>query len=284
MGDRDSLSINYEIEPEVASSGKSSPGVTNTGQITIDVSRTLQKLWAMEKSPLENFLIGYAKDFASSKIESSSDLSNERIQLTSYNAPEMPPIESPPIVFTIPLDFQVTIPEPDKDVSAYQINQARDIIDARDNINAVFGEKFGDRLLSITQERALFELSRQCNTREEFAFRTSSLAGLAVAINTSAIESYIDSSPHDGSINKLGLFLRTEYPKSDSSAIMETISKFNQVRRMFPVHTDRTEGVISALNYFGIKYPVEDFQKAIVAMLGKYLDCLDHLLVVLNPK
>jgi len=183
-------------------------------------------------------------------------------------------------MFTFPLEFQVTVPEPDIDVAVDQVDQARDIIDTRDNINAVFGEKYGDRLLTITQERALFELSRPCKTREEFAFRASSLAGLAVAIDTIAIDHRITAPSNSGSIDKLGLFLRTEYPESDSTEIMETISKFNQVRRMYPIHTDRAKGVIAAFNHFGIGYPVEDFQIAIERMLAKYLDCLNDLLSV----
>jgi hypothetical protein len=282
LGDSDSLSIEYEIEPVVFSGGGPSSGDTDTGHITIDVSRTLQTYWALDRPNLESYLIGYAKDYASSKVESSSDLGDERIQLTSYNAPEKPPLDPQTPMFTFPMEFQVTVLEPDIDEVVNQIDQARDIIDARDNINALFGEKYGDRLLTITQERALFELSRPCKTREEFAFRTSSLAGLAVAIDTSAIDRRINPPPKSGSIDKLGLFLRTEYPESDTTSIMETISKFNQIRRMYPVHTDRTQGVIAAFGHFNIEYPVDDFQRAIVRMLTKYLECLNDLLSVLK--
>lgn len=249
LGDSDSLSIEYEIEPVVFDDDESSPGDTDSGNITIDVSRTLQKHWSLDKTNLENYLIGFAKEYASGKVESSTDLGDEHIQLTSYNAPEVPQVDPQTLMFTFPLEFQVKVPEPDIDVSVSQLDQASDIIDARDNINAVFGELYGDRLLTITQERALFELSRSCKTREEFAFRASSLAGLAVAINTSAIEHLINAPPNSGSIDKLGLFLRTKYPESDSTSIMETISKLNKVRRMYPVHTDRSRGVIAALSY-----------------------------------
>ena len=282
IGDSDSLFINYEIGPVIFDDDGSTSGDTDTGHITIDVSGTLQKHWGLDKPNLESYLIGFAKDYASGKVESSSDLGNEHVQLTSYNAPEKPPIDPQSLIFKFPLEFQVTIPEPDIDVAVDQADQARDIIDARDNINAVFGEKYGVRLLTITQEHALFELSRPCKTREEFVFRTSSLAGLAIAIDTSAIDKCIKAPKNSGSIEKLGLFLRREYPKSDSTAIMETISKFNKVRRMYPVHTDRTQGVIAALNYFGIGYPVENFQIAIERMLVKYLECLHNLLSVLK--
>jgi len=282
LGDSDSLSIEYEMEPPKLSTGEQSSGDTDSGYITIDVSRTLQSIWGLDQPNLENFLVGFAREYASSKVESSSQLGDEHIQLTSYNAPELPPVDPQTLMFTFPTEFQVTIPEPDREEARSQIDLASGIIDARDNVNAVFGEKYGDRLLSITQERALFELSRPCNSREEFAFRTSSLAGLAVAINASAFDQRIEAPPNRGSIDKLGLFLRSEFPGSDSASVVETISKLNQVRRMYPVHTDRTPGAIAALSYFGIEYPVEDFQTAMERMMKKYLECLNSLLAVLK--
>lgn len=281
-GDSDSMSIEYEIEPVPFDASEPSSGDTDSGYITIDVSRTLQNLWSLDQSNLENFLVGFAKDYASSKVESSSHLGDEHIQLTSYNAPELPPVDPQTLMFTFPTEFQVTIPEPDVDEAGEHIDLASDIIDIRDNVNAIFGEKFGDRLLAVTQERALFELSRPCKTREDFAFRTSSLAGLAVAIDTSAIDQRIEAPPNSGSIDKLGMFLRSEFPDSDSTEIVETISKLNQVRRMYPIHTDRSRGVIAALEHFGIEYPVEDYQGAMSKMLNKYLDCLNDLLAVLK--
>jgi hypothetical protein len=284
LGDSDSLSIEYEIEPVALSTGEPSSGDTDSGYITIDVSRTLQSIWGLDQPNLENFLTGFAKQYASSKVEGSSQLGNERIQLTSYNAPEVPPVDPRTLMFTFPTEFQVTIPEPDLEEVSGLIDLASNIIDARDNINAVFGEKYGDRLLSITQERALLELSRPCNTREEFAFRISSLAGLAVAINTSALDQRIQAPPDSGSIDKLRLFLRSEFSGADTAAVAETISKLNQVRRMYPVHTDRAPGVIAALGHFGIEYPVDDFQAAMTRMMEEYLECLINLLAVLKGK
>lgn len=281
-GDSDSLSIEYELETSLPNTGEPSSGDTDTGLITFDVSRTLQNQWTLDRPNLENVLIGFAQNYASSKVESSSGLGDEYIQLTTYNAPEAPPLDPQTLKFTFPTEFEVTVPEISPDETLDLVEIASDIIDARDNVNAIFGEKYGDRLLAITQERALFELSRQCNTREEFAYRTSSLGGLAIAIETTAIDRQIQTEPNTGSIDKLGAFLRMEFPEVDSASIMETITSLNRVRRMYPVHADRASGVIEALGHFGIDYPVDDFSGAMWKMLSTYLDCLRDLLGLLK--
>ena len=146
---------------------------------------------------------------------------------------------------------------------------ASQIVVLRDNINALYGEKFGGWLLSLPQERSLLELFRTCGSQEEFGYRVPSLCTLAISF--------------DGkSIDDIGAFLRTKYTAQKVNPIMDGLQKFNQLRRMYPVHTDRADGVMAAHKHFDLAYPTEDYQGAWTKLLSGYLQLLRQILDLLK--
>lgn len=281
LGDSDSLSFAYEIEPI----GVTPPELdlqVSAGIVTINITRTLQSLWNLDRDSLGKALGYYAKEHVSAKAEDYSLTEDEELQLSTYNSPNQPPIDISQLGLIVPAEFEIEIPDLEEEKDMDSIEHAGKIIDLRDGINAIYGEAFENRLLSLPQERALFEMSRTCSTREEFTHRVSSLCELAISIDPNAFTKVTDFMVKGQSIEKLGKFLRAHYPGDLTESVMERISQFNRLRRMYPIHTDRSSGVLAAFEYFGIEYPVQDYQAAWNSLLASYRGMLEMLFSILR--
>ena len=126
------------------------------------------------------------------------------------------------------------------------------------------------------------ELSRNCGTEEEFAFRVLALCELVKAIDTSKFIYKNNEPPKGGSINKFGAFLRHNYSTDTVSEIMDILISFNHIRRMFPTHRDQIPDVTRAYDFFGIAYPVEDYQEAWNTLLTFYIKFLQLIILILR--
>jgi hypothetical protein len=286
VGDKYDLAINYEIVDTRFLGMDKKEEVDNTlyGRIVVGISGTLQSMWQLEGINIEKVLVELAKKHINNKLLDGSITENEEIQHTTYNSPIECPINFYEIDYHKVSSFTVSIPEITDSRFESAVTLSANIIDLRDNINAVFGQKFGGRLLALPQERALKELSRQCENETEFLLRVASLCSLVTAIETKYLKISDNNEKEIGSIDKLGIFLRTNFPNEGISInkIMESISSFNQLRRMYPIHTDRADGVLKAYNYFGIEYPINNFQKTWEFLLQNYQKLLSNLLNILR--
>ena len=279
-GDSDSLDFAYEIQD--IQPHPLSPAPPFKGTVSVNISRTLQSIWALDTDSLQKVLGVYAKEHLAGKVEESSSTGSELLELSTYNAPNEPPFDPSTLHFLVPSEFEVEIPEMEDPTAKAAAELASQIIDLRDAVNAVYGEKHKKRLLSLAQERALFELSRRCDTREEFSHRVVSLCGLATSIDSSALPAPGGTPSEGGSIDRLGVFLRETYPGAASDEIMQDLTRFNHLRRMYPTHTDEASGVLAAFHHFGIEYPVHDYQQAWERLLDRYRVLLSRLLQLLR--
>ncbi len=125
---------------------------------------------------------------------------------------------------------------------------------------------------------------RTCDNQEEFVYRVASLCTLVTAINTTYIKSIIQTAKNDGPLDVLGKFLRENFPLSQANQVMDTFQSFNRLRRMYPIHTDRANGVMNAHTYFGLEYPIEEFNFAWLKLLQVYSDSLNILLELIKSK
>jgi hypothetical protein len=164
--------------------GESLRGEIDRGFITVDISHTIQTVWGLDKLALESVLVGYAREYLSSKAGDSFDIGDGELKLKTSNAPDSPPFRHAMVSFPLPTEFEFILLEKEAKEEITHTDLASDVIDLRDNINAILGEKFGGRLLTLNQERALLDLSRSCNSIEELTYRVSALSGLAKAIDT----------------------------------------------------------------------------------------------------
>ncbi len=251
---------------------------TALGKVVVGISQTLETLWGPQVKSVNGVLLGYARQLIEDKLYDGILTNYEEIQLSTYNAPDHPPFD--PEMVQPSFDAKYQSPAALEDLTeraAPNQDLASEIIDLRDNINALFGERFGGRILTLPQERSLSELSRTCNSHEEFAYRVASLSGLATSIETN-YKTRIQSSENKKSLNLLGEFLRHHFPARDTNQIMDTLQNLNRLRKMYPIHTDRAGGVMSSFAFFGLEYPIQDYQAAWLTLLEAYSEALHSLL------
>ena len=273
-GDSDSLTLSYNINNPSEISGI---GISE-GEVTVNISRSLQVHWKLDRADLEKVLGNYAKDHVISKAEDRSLTDTEEIQLTTYNSTDFPLFDVGSIDIIVPSEQKVYIPSIDFEDNLDSISIAGKIVDLRDSINALFGELCDNKLLSLTQERALFDLTKSCTTIEVFSHRVASLCSLVISIDKNAFSKVPGFSSEGGSIDRMGDYLRKFYPGAITESIMENLSKYNHLRRMYPIHSDRAKGVLPAFSYFDINYPIDNYQDAWIKLLNSYKDLLSKLL------
>ena len=153
------------------------------------------------------------------------------------------------------------------------------IITARDNINDIFYKKHKTKLLLLNEERNLLDFFQNANTVEEFSHRVASLGQVSQHLNIEILRSITkETNKEIKSIQLLDKFL-TSLGKQ-SKEISETLKNLNRVRQGYPIHTDLS-GNIDALGYFGINYPIKDYDSAWQTLLNSYYVALDKLRQIL---
>jgi len=125
----------------------------------------------------------------------------------------------------------------------------------------------------------LFDFFKNANTEEEFSHRVASLGQVSQRLNVVILKSLTQETNTDiKSIQLLDKFL-TGIGKQ-SKEITETLRNLSRVRQGYPTHTDMS-GNIAALDYFGISYPVKDYESAWQTLLKSYYSALDKLRQIL---
>ncbi len=151
------------------------------------------------------------------------------------------------------------------------------IIDTRDNINALFHEKHGDKLIAVREERDLLQLFRDATSPEEFFYRVCALANAATGLNVPKLRKLTGiTDTQVKSIKLLETYLAQN--SMQNRKVVETLQAINNLRQGYPVHGDRSDGVLRAHKYFGLTYPVSDHSHAWRSILLSYLDSLEKLL------
>ena len=239
------------------------------GEIVVTISRWLSTSWGLDEDALAKVLFEYARRHIRDKVFDGALSTHEGIELTTSNCPKKCPFDPVRIDMSFGKAYEFPVAGGNPIEKAAPSALASQIIDLRDNINALYGEKFGGRLLALPQERGLLELFRTCDSQEEFGYRAPSLCTLATSFEGM-------------NVDDVGVLLRTKFSAERVSPIMNELQKFNQLRRMYPVHTDRAGGVIAAHQHFGLEYPVADHQLAWTKLLGAYFELLKRILELLK--
>jgi len=271
---------------------------TRDGTVVVGVSGTLATCWRLGREDLKKVLFEYAKRHIRAKAEEGSLGGRSEIQLTTANAAKRCPFDPARVQLEIGTPVHFEMPKRNPVAAAESASLPSQIIDLRDSINAIFGETYRGRLLALPQERHIVELFKECKDHESFACRVASIGGLATAINPDDIRRHVpsrsasrkpeekekppDSSKQETNFDLLGRFLRARYPENQVSPIMEALKNFNHLRRMYPVHTDRAGGVLSAHRFFNLDYPVQDHAAAGRRLLEAYRNMLANLLALLK--
>jgi hypothetical protein len=282
---KDALDVNFHFNV-IDSSLVGAPeekSVQTHHVVKVTITRTLAACWGLEPEDRDKVMFEYGKRHVIEKIKDGNLGAEEELWLSSYKVPSQCPFD--PARIENPEGAIVTVRTHETPImqDAGQVTLAGQIIDARDNINALFFQKYKEKLIVLVEERDLLQFFREATTHEEFVYRITALKNAACNLNKKALTSITSSSdPKLGTIALLEKLL-SSCPSPDAKVIT-TLRHLNRIRQCYPVHGDRVDGVIEAHEYFKLPYPVVDYQAAWRSLLVIYLDSLKRLLLVLNSE
>ena len=250
-------------------------------EITVVVSRTLASCWDFTDDQLHRVMFEYGKRHIVQKVRDGTLGESEELVLHTRNV-ELPCPFDPGRIEN-PIDAEVQIKSSDKklmeDSTFLQIASA--IIDARDNINAIFNVGNKDKLIVLTEERDLLQFFRDAESREDFFYRLCALTNAATQMNLKCLRRLAQNENRqvksiqllEDYLNKSGVL---------KPQIIDTLRNINKMRQGYPVHGDRAKGVLEAHRYFAIEYPIADYGAAWKKLLNSYLETLQQLLKALK--
>ncbi len=252
-------------------------------QISVVVTGALAARWDLTDDQRLRVMYEYAKRHAVEKIQEGTLSKFEEIDLHPRNV-ELPcpfnpdRIENPNNAI---VSVEITEKKFMEDLSLLAL--ASSIIDARDNINAIFNLLNKDKLIVLVEERDLLQFFRDVQTKEEFSYRLCALANAATNMNIQCLRQLTETE--DTQVKSIQL-LDTYLGKIgiENKDCVKTFRKINKLRQSYPVHGDRAKGVVEAHKYFEIEYPIMDFSASWKKLLEKYLEALHLLLKELKKK
>jgi hypothetical protein len=250
-------------------------------KITVVVSRTLAACWGFTDDRQLRVMFEYGKRHIIQKVKDETLRETEELDLHTRNV-ELPCPFDPERIEN-PINAQVKIISTNvkimEDSTLLQIASA--IIDARDNINAIFNDRHDEKLIILREERDLLQFFRNAESREDFVFRLCALANAATQMNLQCLRRLTQTE--DTQIKSIQL-LEDYLNKSCilNPEIIGTLRNINKMRQGYPIHGDRAKGVLEAHRYFAIEYPIEDYSVAWNKLLNSYLGALQQLLEALK--
>jgi hypothetical protein len=245
--------------------------------LIVSVSGTLESCWQLSTQLLIRILFEYGQRHVKQKILDGALSQFEELFLHTGNTETSCPfdpnrIEDPS---GATLEIENTGKPLMEDPTFLQL--ASRIIDARDNINALFHNKHGEKLIVVREERDLLQLFRNAISSEELSYRVCALANIATGLNFPKLQALTRITDKEvKSIKLLETYLLQH--SMEERKVIETLQKINNLRQGYPVHSDRSRGVLAAHKYFGLTYPVLDHSHAWRSILRSYLDSLERLL------
>lgn len=266
-------------------------GKVTEHSITVTISDILGAMWhpslqnlGSEDSMtiLEKVLMQIAKDRIFEKVKEDTLTEVEELILLSDNSPNQCPVEFKDLIDLNHAEYEIEISDHNLSERITNNSLAAGIIEARDNINALFHSKFKKRLLLLNEERNLLDFFKDAHTEEEFSHRIASLGQVSRDFNLDVLKrNVIKAEEEDKSLQLLEKYLhQIGIVKSE---IVNRIKNIGRIRQGYPIHTDLT-GVIKALTYFQIDYPINDYSETWNTLLQAYHQSLRELLEILKSE
>lgn len=249
--------------------------------IKVAVTRTLSSSWDFTDDNLHRVMFEYGKRHVIQKVQDGTLREFEELDLHTANAPCPCPFD--PAQIENPMGAVITLESSSKKLmeDSTFLQLAASIIDARDNINAIFHQKHNEKLIIIGEERDLLQFFRDAKSKEEFFFRLSALSNASTKMNVECLRSLAGiTDTQVKSIQLLEAYLRKH--SILEQRIIDTLRNINKLRQGYPVHGDRSKGVLEAHAYFSFEYPITNYREAWETLLLHYLEALQKLLEVLK--
>lgn len=245
-------------------------------KIIVSITRTLDTMWKLSDSDREKVLYEYGKRHVEEKIKEGSLTDDEELWLSTGTHPKKNPFDPSRIHFLESNVITILTRDEPMGFNYSALQLASKITDRRDNINAVFHQKYKEKLLLIDQERSLYELVREVHNKEEFAYRLISLGALASNYNVKRLKKITDNKTKD----LKSISLLEEYLKKIEGANLHCIKILRNIRTLrngYPIHGDHLDKVLEAHSFFMIDYPIKDYEQAWNMLLVNYSLVLDML-------
>lgn len=253
-------------------------GKTEQKSIVVSISFILSAGWGYEIPDLEKILLYVAKDKVIEKLKEGTLTDHEEVVLLTNNSPTASPYDPKKLVDVSDAEFEVEMDEQPLSASVVENKLAASIIEMRDIVNAVFYEKHKSKLLLLNEERNLLDFFKPAFTEEEFSHRLASLGEVSRNLNIQILRKITGVA--DTEIKSIQLLEKLlEDLNYTGKEITDTLKYLGRVRQGYPIHTD-ISGVIKGLQYFNIKYPIENYENAWKTLLESYLNCLKTLYTI----
>ncbi len=249
--------------------------------VKIDVSRTLDACWDFDDQDLIKVMFEFGKRHVIEKLKDGTLINREELVLHTANADR--PCIFDPSVIEEPSGAVVTVDPREHTIMENEtlLQIGGGIIDTRDNINAVFDQSHGEKLLLLGEERDLLQFFRPVTMPEEFFYRVCALANVATRLNVEKLRILTgNNNSEDKSVTLLEQYLAQE--KIEAPDLIAVLRAINKLRQGYPVHGDRSRGVLEAHDFFGLDYPVSDHEAAWLTLISRYRDSLTGLLEALK--
>jgi hypothetical protein len=257
--------------------------------IRVMVSGSLSICWGFQiwqsstnYTDLEKILLQFGKDRVIEKVKEGTITEYEEMLLTTSHYPTERPFNPEILIETKFAEYEIEVGEKMLSEEIKENKLAAAIIESRDTINAIFHSKHGEKLLQLNEERNLLDFFKTAKSEEEFSHRISSLAEVSRNLNIKVLRKLTNETDTKlGSVALLDKLLTSLGIQEKSTT--EILRNIGRVRQGYPVHTD-ISGVIQGCKFFGLKYPVEDYENTWTSLLNFYLKSLKQLYEILADK
>lgn len=241
------------------------------------------KFWSVnpktDYANLVKILMKIAKDRIVEKLKEGTLNQSEELMLLTSTHSNLLPYNPDNLVDINNAEYEIEIGERILSQEIKENKLAASIIEIRDTINAIFYSKHKERLLLLNEERNLLDFFKTAKSEEEFSHRISSLGQISRHLNISILRKLNNETNTElGSVILLENFLTTLGCQNKS--ITDILRNIGRVRQGYPIHTD-IAGVIQGYKYFGINYPVDDYESTWTTLLNQYLTSLKQLYEIL---
>ncbi len=258
---------------------------TSRFSIKVGGTGTLISCWGFEESDLIKVLFEYGKRHIIEKLKDGTLSDMEELLLSTSTAEVPCPFDLSRITDPTKTTIEVEVSGVPLMEDQMFLQLASSIIDARDNINAIFSSKNKEKLVLVNEERDLLQFFRDAISQEEFFYRLCALANAATAFNITILRKITGvSDTQIKSISLMESYLEGIGAQLQSQQIIKTLRSINRIRQGYPVHGDQVSGVLEAHKFFNLKYPIVDFSTSWKTLLINYLNALRMLLDIVKTK
>jgi hypothetical protein len=229
----------------------------------------------------EKILLQFAKNKIIEKLKEGTLNEHEELTLMTSNQPNTCPYNSENLIETKFAEFEIEMESKTLYEEIMENKLAPSIIETRDEINAIFREKYKSNLLLLNEERNLLDFFKTASSLEEFSFRVSSLGEVSRNLNIHILRKLTNNEldTEKKSVDLLEEFIKLQ--NIDAHDIIAILRNFGKIRQAYPIHSDNSR-VIKGLEYFKLDYPVKDFENSWTTLLDNYLISLKQLFNLLT--